>query len=184
MILIYSVVIIVILIILAGILIYNSLIRLKTQTEEAWSDIDVQLKRRYDLIPNLIETVKGYQKHESSTFEQITTLRAKAMQAATIAEKAKAEAELSLGLGKLFALAENYPDLKASANFMDLQKNLTDVEEQIQNARRYYNGITRDYNAKIQSFPSNIIAKFFNFNLREFFELENPQEKYVPKVAF
>ena len=164
--------------------IYNNLIRLKNQVDEAWSDIDVQLKRRYDLIPNLIESVKGYKEYEGSTLQNVTQLRQQAMAAQTVEEKGKAESALSLGLGKLFAVAENYPDLKANNSFMDLQRNLTDTENQIENARRYYNGTTREYNTKIQSVPDNIFASLFNFMPREFFALDNEAEKQVPKVAF
>lgn len=164
--------------------IYNGLVRMRNQVDEAWSDINVQLKRRYDLIPNLMETVKGYKEYESSTFQKITELRQQAMAAQSVEEKGKAEAALSMGLGRLFAVVENYPDLKANTSFMDLQKNLTDTENQIQNARRYYNGTTREYNTKIQSFPDNIVANQLQFTKREFFALESDAEKEVPKVSF
>lgn len=166
------------------VIIYNRLVRLRNQVSEAWSDIDVQLKRRYDLIPNLLESVKGYKEYESTTFQKITELRQQAMTAQSIADKGKAETALSLGLGKLFAVAENYPDLKANNSFMDLQKNLSDLENQIQNARRYYNGTTREYNTMIQSFPDNCVANAFHFQKQEFFALENSVEKEVPKVSF
>lgn len=175
---------IVIVLILWSIVIYNSLIRLRNQVDEAWSDIDVQLKRRYDLIPNLLESVKGYKEYESSTFQKITELRQQAMTAKSIEDKGKAETALTLGLGKLFAVAENYPDLKANTSFMDLQKNLSDIENQIQNARRYYNGTTREYNTKIQSVPNNIFANLFHFTKRDFFALESDAEKQVPKIVF
>lgn len=181
---IYTIITIVVLLIIWGVSIYNSMIRLTNQVQEAWSDIDVQLKRRYDLIPNLIATVKAYQQHESKTFNKVAELRAQAMTAKSVADRAQAESSLSLGLGRLFAIAENYPELKASTNFMDLQKNLSDIEDNIQNARRYYNGTTRDYNTKIQSFPHSIVAKALHFTARDFFELNSAQEKEVPKAAF
>lgn len=172
-------------IILWVILIYNSLVRLKNQALEAWSGIDVQLKRRYELIPNLVNTVKGYRTHEQTTLSEVTELRAQAMNAQSLAEKAQAESTLSLGLGKLLAVAENYPDLKANEIFLELQKNLSEIEDNIQNARRYYNGVTRDYNSKIQSFPSNIIANIFHFTEREFFQSDNASaEKTPPQVSF
>lgn len=168
-----------------AVFIYNGLVRLKNQALEAWSGIDVQLKRRYELIPNLVATVKGYREHESETLSKITDLRAQAMSAQSIAEKGSSEAALSLGLGKLLAVAENYPDLKASSNFLDLQRSLVEVEDNIQNARRYYNGVTRDYNSKIESFPDNIIAHIFHFTIREFFQSDNAvAEKTVPQVTF
>lgn len=170
--------------ILLVIYIYNNLIRSRNQVDEAWSDIDVQLKRRYDLIPNLLETVKGYKDYESSTLQKVTELRSAAMGAQSVEEKAKAESALSLGLGRLFAVAENYPDLKASTNFMDLQTNLSDIETQIQHARRYYNGTTRDYNTLIQSVPANIVANLFHFSKREYFMLDSDEEKQVPKINF
>lgn len=173
-----------VLLLLWSVFIYNSLIQARNQVDEAWSDIDVQLKRRYNLIPNLIETVKGYKDYESSTLEKITELRQQAMAAQSLDDKAKAESALGLGLGKLFAVAENYPDLKANNSFMDLQKNLADLETQIQNARRYYNGTTRDYNTKIQSVPNNLFANFFHFTKRDFFSLDSEAEKEVPKVSF
>ncbi len=183
--LLYIILTIIVLLLLWAITIYNGLVRLKNQVLEAWSGIDVQLKRRYELIPNLVETVKGYQKHESDVFTTVAQLRTSAMQAQSVADKAQAESALSLGLGKLFAVAENYPELKASANFIDLQQNLSSLEDNIQNARRYYNGVTRDYNSKIQSFPDNIIANQFNFTARDFFQSDNEAaEKVAPKVSF
>jgi len=170
--------------ILLAIYIYNKLIRMRNQVDEAWSDIDVQLKRRYDLIPNLLETVKGYKYYESSTLQKVTELRQQAMGAQSVEAKAKAESALSLGLGRLFAVAENYPDLKANTSFMDLQKNLSEIEDHIQNARRYYNGTARDYNTLIQSVPANIFANMFHFNKREYFLLDSEEEKQVPKVTF
>ncbi|MDF1761485.1 MAG: LemA family protein [Coxiellaceae bacterium] len=178
------IVVVIVLLILWVIGIYNALIRLKNQVQEGWSGIDVQLKRRHDLIPNLVSTVKGYKEHESSTLEEVTKLRANAMQASSVADKAKAESALSLGLGKLFAVAENYPDLKASANFLDLQKSLSEVEDNLQNARRYYNATARDFNTKVQSLPDNVIAGMFHFTSQPYFELDSKAEKAVPKVSF
>lgn len=177
-------IVVVLIVIIWSMMTYNGLIRLRNQVDEAWSDIDVQLKRRYDLIPSLLDSVKGYKEYESTTFEKITELRQQAMSAQSVEDKSKAESALSLGLGRLFAVAENYPDLKANNSFMDLQQNLTDVEQHIQNARRYYNGTTREYNTKIQSVPDNIIANFFHFNVRDFFALDSEVEKQVPKLVF
>jgi LemA protein len=170
-------------VLLWGVLIYNSLIRLRNQSNEAWSDIDVQLKRRHDLIPNLVNSVKGYAKHESSVLDDVTELRQKSMQANSIADKGKAEQALTAGLGKLIAVAENYPDLKASANFENLQNQLGETEDKISSARRYYNGVTRDLNTKIQSFPDNLLAGVFHFSVKSFFEMDD-SEKSVPDVSF
>ncbi|MFA5069860.1 MAG: LemA family protein [Patescibacteria group bacterium] len=164
--------------------IYNGLIRLKNQTDEAWSDIDVQLKRRYDLIPNLIETVKGYATHEKQVFENVTNARAKAMGAQNPEEKGKAENMLSGALKSLFAVAENYPQLRASENFAKLQDELSDTENKIQASRRFYNGNVRDFNTKIQTFPNNMFAQRLGFKAREFFELEQEEAKEAPKVNF
>lgn len=164
--------------------VYNSLIRLKNQTDEAWSDIDVQLKRRYDLIPNLVETVKGYAKHERELFEKVTQARTAAMGAQGIAAKGQAENMLAGTLKSLFAVAENYPDLKANENFLKLQDELSDTENKIQAARRFYNGNVRDFNIKIESFPSSIVANTFKFGKREFFELEEEAAKEPVKVQF
>ncbi|MBU1160106.1 LemA family protein [Patescibacteria group bacterium] len=163
---------------------FNSFIRFINRTKEAWADIDVQLKRRYDLIPNLMETVKGYATHERELFEKVTAARTAAMGAQGIAEKGKAENMLAGTLKSLFAVAENYPQLKANENFLELQRELSDTENKIQAARRFYNGNVRDLNIKIESFPSNIIAKIFNFVKREFFELEEGAEKEPVKVKF
>ncbi|HYC83288.1 MAG TPA: LemA family protein [Candidatus Paceibacterota bacterium] len=151
---------------------YNSLVRLVNQAKEAWADIDVQLKRRYDLIPNLVETVKGYATHESATLEQVTQARVQAMQAGTVADKAHSEDMLTGALKSLFAVSEAYPDLKANQNFLELQRELADTENKIQAARRFYNTTVRDLNTSIESFPSNFIAGMFKFGQREFFELE------------
>lgn len=151
---------------------YNSLIRLRNRVDEAWSDIDVQLKRRYDLIPNLINTVKGYATHERELFEKVTQARTAAMGAKTPAEHEKAENMLSGTLKTLFAVAENYPDLKANQNFLELQRELSDTENKIQASRRFYNGNVRDFNIKLESFPVNLLAGAFGFGKREFFEAE------------
>jgi LemA protein len=163
--------------------VYNGLIKLKNRTDEAWSDIDVQLKRRYDLIPNLINTVKGYAAHEKEVFERVTEARTKAMGAGTAAGKAQAENMLSNTLKSLLAVAENYPELKANQNFLELQRELADTENKIQAARRFYNSNVRDFNIKIGIFPSNIIAGTLKFTKREFFEAEE-KEKEVVNVQF
>lgn len=164
--------------------IYNGLIKAKNRTDEAWSDIDVQLKRRYDLIPNLVETVKGYASHEKELFENVTKARTSAMSAQGIEEKVKAENALSGTLKTLFAVAENYPDLKASSNFAKLQDELSDTENKIQAARRFYNGNVRDFNTKIQIFPNNLIVPMLKFAPYEFFEIENEAEKKNIEVKF
>lgn len=151
--------------------VYNGLIKLKNQTNEAWADIDVQLKRRYDLIPNLVETVKGYATHERELFEKVTQARAQAMSTTGVAEKAKAENALAGTLKTLFAVAENYPQLRASENFSKLQDELSDTENKIQASRRFYNGNVRDFNIKLQVFPNNVVAGTMGFKPFEFFEL-------------
>lgn len=158
---------------------YNGLIRLKNRVDEAWSDIDVQLKRRYDLIPNLVNTVKGYAAHEKELFEKVTEARTRAMGAGTAHDKAEAENMLSGTLKTLFAVAENYPDLKANQNFLELQRELTDTEDKIQASRRFYNGNVRDFNTKLQVFPTNIIASLLNFSQREFFEAAEAEKQVV-----
>ena len=164
---------------------YNFFVTLKTRSQEAWADIDVQLKRRYDLIPNLINTVKGYATHEAGTFEKVTEARARAMQAGTTAEKGEAENILSGTLKSLFAISEAYPDLKANTNFIQLQNELSDTENKIMASRRFYNGNIRDFNTGVQMFPGNIIAGMFKFTLLEFFELEQDSiEKEPVKVSF
>src|SRR5215813_1331580 len=162
------------LVIIAFVLIgmYNSLVQLRVRCDSAWSDIDVQLKRRHDLIPNLVETVKGYAAHEKGTFENIAKFRSQAMQASTPADKAAAENQLTGALKSLFAVAENYPELKASEQFTQLQGALSQTEDAVQNSRRYYNAVVRDLNTKIQSFPTNFIAGMFGFQQRQFFEVE------------
>jgi LemA protein len=171
-------------IVLWVIMVYNRLITNKNLVQEGWSGIDIQLKRRSDLIPNLMETVKGYMVHEREVLQNVTELRAKCRTAQGLPERAQAEGLLSAGLSKIFALSENYPDLKASANFMQLQKDLKEIEEQIQLSRRYYNGAARYFNIMIESFPTNLIANFFHFAKVSYFELENPADKEVPKVVF
>lgn len=164
--------------------IYNRLVNLKNRAEEGWSDIDVQLKRRYDLIPNLVATVKGYAKHEDTVFSKVTEARTRAMGAQNIQAKGEAENMLSGALKSLFAVAESYPELKASANFSKLQDELADTENKIQAARRFYNSMVRDLNTLIETFPSNIIANLFKFTRREFFEIENEAERANVKVEF
>ena len=164
--------------------VYNGLIKLKNRTDEAWSDIDVQLKRRYDLIPNLISTVKGYAQHEKELFEKVTQARTAAMGAQAPGEKAEAENMLSGALKSLFAVAEAYPDLKANQNFLELQRELSDTENKIQASRRFYNGNVRDFNTKIQVFPNNIVAGMLSFSKRDFFELGEEAEKEPVKVEF
>jgi len=159
---------------------YNGFINLKTRTQEAWADIDVQLKRRYDLIPNLVNTVKGYATHESGVFEKVTEARSRAMQAGTKAEKGEAENMLSGTLKSLFAVSEAYPDLKANTNFIQLQNELADTENKIMASRRFYNGNVRDFNTGVQMFPGNIIASMFKFTALEFFELEQDSVEKEP----
>ena len=163
---------------------YNRFVRLITRAKEAWSDIEVQMKRRYDLIPNLVNTVKGYAAHESTAFENVTKARAMAMGAGTLAEKAGAENMLGNALKSLFAVAEAYPDLKANQNFLDLQRELSDTEDKIQAARRFYNTNVRDLNIATDTFPSNLIANIFKFSKMEFFGLENEAAKEPVKVQF
>lgn len=176
---------VVVLVIAWGIFAYNGFIRLINRAKEAWADIDVQLKRRYDLIPNLVNTVKGYATHESSAFENVTKARATAMGAQTPEEKGKAENMLTGALKSIFALAEAYPDLKANQNFLELQRELADTEDKIQAARRFYNTNVRDLNIGIESFPGNVIAGVFHFTKMAFFELEeNSAEKNPVEVKF
>lgn len=165
---------------------YNRLVSLRQMSEEAWSGIDVQLKRRSDLIPNLVETVKGYAAHERGVLDEVTELRtrAAAVPSGDVEGRAKAEGALSLALGRLFAVAENYPDLKASANFLALQRDLSNLEDEIQMARRYYNGAVRNLNTTVESFPSNIVADRFSFAKRQYFEIEEPGDRALPKVSF
>ena len=170
------------LLLVAGI--YNNLVTLKNRAKEAWADIDVQLKRRYDLIPNLVETVKGYATHEKELFEKVTKARVSAMGAQGIHAKAEAENMLSGTLKSLFAVSENYPDLKASANFLELQRELADTENKIQAARRFYNTNVRDLNIKVESFPDNMIAGAFGFKQMELFQTANEAEREPVAVKF
>ncbi len=173
-----------VLLVVLGIGMYNSLVRLKVQTDNAWADIDVQLKRRYDLIPNLVETVKGYAGHEKGTLEAVINARNRAMNATSPGDKAQAENMLSGALKSLFALAEAYPQLRAIESFTSLQNSLSQIEDTVQNARRYYNAVVRDLNTKIQQFPTNIFANMLGFKPREFFEVTAPAEREAPKVSF
>lgn len=179
---------IVILVALAGyaIIAYNGLVKARQMVREAWSGIDVQLKRRANLIPNLLATVKGFAKHESETLEKVTEMRARVGQVAAgdIAGRAQAEGMLSKALGKLMMVAEDYPDLKANENFLELQSSLAEMENEIQMSRRYYNGAARSMNVKVESFPSNIIANTFKFDQVEYFELEDDSDRAVPDVSF
>lgn len=166
------------------IVIYNGLVQLRVRCDSAWSDIDVQLKRRHDLIPNLVETVKGYAAHEKGTFENIAKFRTQAMQATGPADKAVAENQLTGALRQLFAVAEAYPQLQASQEFTQLQGSLNQTEDAIQNARRYYNAVVRDLNTKIQSFPTNLLASSFGFTQRQFFEVSEPADREPVQVKF
>lgn len=163
---------------------YNALVSNKNLTAEGWSGIDVQLRRRADLIPNLIETVKGYAAHEDKLFRDIAELRAKSISGGSVGEQSAVGQAMSAALGKLFAVAEAYPELKADANFRDLQDKLSGIEDEIQMSRRYYNGAVRNLNTMIESFPSNIIANFFKFQKAEFFEIGDAAAREVPKVDF
>ena len=176
-----GIILLVILVVLAVVLIsmYNGLVQLRVRADSAWSDIDVQLKRRHDLIPNLVETVKGYATHEKGTFENIAKFRSQAMQASSPADKAVAENQLSGALRGLLAVAEAYPQLKASEEFTQLQGSLSQTEDGIQNARRYYNAVVRDFNTKIQSFPTNLLAGMFGFSQRQFFETTDADREPV-----
>ena len=164
--------------------IFNTLVRLRNRVKNAWSQIDVQLKRRHDLIPNLIETAKGYMKHERETLENITAARSRAMGAGTVGDKSKAEGDLGAALNKFLLVVENYPDLKANTNFLSLQEELTSTENKIAFSRQGYNDSVLFFNNKIQMFPSNIVANTFNFSQEEFFEIEEAGERAVPKVSF
>jgi LemA protein len=178
------IVVVIVLLILFLVGIYNGMVRARNRVDEAWSGIDVQLKRRHDLIPNLVETVKGYAAHEAGVFEAVTQARANAMSAQGPAQAAQAEGALSSALGRLFAVAEAYPQLRASENFQQLQGELTNTEDQIAGARRIYNGNVQDFNTKIQTFPATLFAGMFGFSKREFFEIETPADRDVPVVSF
>ena len=176
---------VVVILALAVVLIFNRLVRSNYMVKEAWSGIQVQLKRRYDLIPNLVETVKGYRSHEQQVFTQVTEARARCLNARDVKETVAAENDLGRALKSLFAVAEAYPELKASRNFSELQKSLSDIEEQLQMARRYYNAVVRDFNTAVEQFPSNLIASHYRFEKRDFFELETPEIERKPvKVSF
>jgi LemA protein len=163
---------------------YNRFVRLRNGAESAWSDIDVQLKRRWELVPNLVETVKGYAAHEKTTFDEVTRARAGAIQAAAPADKAQAETALTTSLRSLFAVAERYPELRANQNFLALQQELSTLEEAIQNARRYYNAIVRDLNTAVETFPGNLVAGTFGVGKRDYFELGSEAERAAPRVSF
>ena len=180
----YTVLGIIALVIVFLIGIYNALIRRRNRAEEAWSDIEVQMKRRYDLIPNVVETVKGYAAHEKDVLESVTNARTQAMGAQNPDARLQAENALSSTLKTLFAVAENYPDLKANANFLDLQRELADTENKLQSSRRFYNSVVRDFNTMIQSFPSNMIAGMFGFAKKDFFGLEEEAARQPVKVSF
>lgn len=175
---------ILVLLVISLVAMYNGLVRLKIQCDNAWADIDVQLKRRYDLIPNLVETVKGYAAHEKDTLEGVISARNRAMTASTPGERAEAENLLSGALKNLFALAEAYPQLRAIESFTSLQNSLSQIEDTVQNARRYYNALVRDLNTKIEQFPTNIVANMLGFKERQFFEVTAAAEREAPKVSF
>ncbi|MFA5620364.1 MAG: LemA family protein [Weeksellaceae bacterium] len=176
--------ILVVLLLLYGVSIYNKFVRLKNLVLEAWSGIDVMLKKRHDLIPNLVETVKGYASHERDTFDSVTNARTQAVNAKSVKEHEAAENKLNQAMMNLFAVAENYPELKANENFKELQTELSVIETDLEKARRYYNGTVRENNIMVESFPSNLIAGMFQFVKSPFFELENAAEREVPQVKF
>ncbi len=180
----YGVTASVIVLFLAAVLIYNRLVRLRNLVKEGWSGIEVQLKRRASLIPNLVETVRGYMGHERSLLSEITELRSKSLETREIGDKGRIETALSRSLGNLMVVAENYPDLKASQNFLALQKDLAEIEDQIQMARRYYNGTVRNLNIAVESFPGNIVARLFAFGPAEFFAIDDAGERQIPQVRF
>ena len=174
--------VIIVVVLVTGIFYFNQLVRHQYLLREALSGMDVQLKRRHDLIPNIVTAVKGYKQYEQDVLTKVTSLRNQLTQSTTIQEKGTAENNLSQGLKTIFAIAEAYPDLKANQNFLDLQKNLVDIEDQIQMARRYYNGTVRDYNILVQSFPGNLVANLLNFKLADYFEIEYATDRQVPDV--
>ena len=174
----------ILLILVILIILYNKLVRLKNMSEEAWSGIDVQLKKRYNLIPNLVNTVKGYAKHEKEVFENVAASRSAGINAGTVKDQEAAENMITQALGRLFAVAENYPDLKANQNFVELQNQLSAIETDIEMARRYYNGAARQNNIGIQTFPGNIVAGMFSFKKFDYFEIENPEARVNPTVDF
>ncbi|NLA62608.1 MAG: LemA family protein [Bacteroidales bacterium] len=178
------VLVIIAIVVFYGIAVYNKLVRFRTLVEEAWSGINVQLKKRHDLIPNLMETVKGYATHERETFESVTLARNTAIQAQSVKSQEVAENQLSGALSRLLAISERYPELKANQNFMQLQEQLGIIETDIEKSRRYYNGAVRQKNIAIDTFPSNLVANMFNFSKSPFFELESEAEKAVPQIKF
>ena len=169
---------------LAVVVLYNRLVRLRNRTENAWSQVDVQLRRRYDLIPNLVETVKGYASHERATFEEVTAARTRAQEAGGVADQAQAENALTAAIGRLFAVAEAYPELRASENFQQLQSQLEETEDKIRVARQIYNDTVLSYENARETVPTNIIAGLFRFEAREYFELEEPAAREAPRVSF
>ena len=171
-------------IVLWAVVVYNALIQLRVRADGAWSDISVQLKRRHDLIPNLVETVKGYAGHEQRVFQQVTEARSRAMQASGPKDREAAEGALTGTLKSLFAVAENYPQLRANENFQSLQQSLAQVEDTLQGARRYYNAVARDYNTKLAVLPDRVVARLGGFTPKEFFQLDSPEERQAPKVSF
>jgi LemA protein len=173
-----------VLLVIWAVMLYNGLVRLRVQADQSWSDIDTQLKRRYDLIPNLVESVKGYAAHERGVFEKVAEARSRAMAASTPAQAGQAEGMLAQALRGLFAVAEAYPDLKANQNFMALQSQLAETENAVSDSRRGYNAVVRDYNTRIETVPANVIAGMFSFRRREFFEITEAGERAVPKVQF
>ncbi len=175
---------VIVLVVLIVVVIYNRLITLRNRVNQAWAQIDVQLRRRYDLIPNLVETVKGYAAHERETFEQVTEARSRCIDAGTVPEQGQAENMLSGALRRLFALVENYPDLKANQNFLQLQEELTSTENKIGFSRQHYNKTTAQYNEAIAVFPNNVLAGMFSFNVMDFFELDDEAQREAPKVQF
>ncbi|MEJ1967333.1 MAG: LemA family protein [Rhizomicrobium sp.] len=180
----YIVIGVVVLIVLWAVMTYNGLVSRRAMVAEGWSGIDAQLKRRADLIPNLVETVKGYATHERTTFDELARLRSQSGVSQDPAARAQAETAISAAIGRIMAVAENYPELKASANFQSLQKDLADLEDQIQLARRYYNGAVRNFNVSVQQFPSNLVANIGGFTAAPFFQLENAADRNAPKVSF
>ncbi len=180
----FIVILVVVFILGWGVLAYNRLVRLRVRSDESWHDIDTQLKRRWDLIPNLVETVKGYAKHESGVFEQVTLARAKAIDASSPQQQAVAEEGLKGALKSLFAVVENYPELKANENFIKLQQTMEEIEDSVQKARMYYNAVVRDLNTSIAIFPQSMIAGMFHFKEREFYTLPGTEQREAPKVHF
>jgi LemA protein len=178
------VLVVVVLVALSGVLTFNGLVRRKNVVAEAWSGIETQLKRRADLIPNLVETVKGYAGHERETFDELARLRSAGQAQADVGARAQTEQAISAMIGRVLAVAEAYPELKASANFQSLQRDLADIEDQIQLARRYYNGAVRDFNVDIEQFPSSVVANIGGFRTAPFFEIDNPADRAAPKVSF